>query len=248
MVALLEQLSANAWPAAVNQLLDGWVLRYAHGVSRRANSVLALSGGAEDFDERLLVVEEFYERRGLPARFHLSPAVAPADLDQRLEERGYRFDCPTFVQTVASERLLGAMEGAAGTDVQLAEHPSADWFDVYYASHDWSAEDQAVRQGILSRIGPRSVFATLERGGRPVAIGQGVVERGWLGLFSMVTHAEYRRRGAATAVLQALAHWGVAQGATGCYLQVMEESSAALALYAGLGFQTLYQYHYRTRP
>lgn len=247
MIRLLEQLSANAWPAAVNQLLDGWVLRYASGVSRRANSVLALAGGEAGFEERLQVVEEFYARRGLPARFHLSPAAAPTDLDQRLEARGYRFDCPTFVQTVAIEELLGRIEVAPEAGVELAESPEAAWFEVYYASHPWSAEDQEVRRGILTRTGPRSAFVTLKRDGRPVAVGQGVVERGWLGVFSMVTHAGYRRQGAATAVLQALACWGRAHGAAGCYLQVMEESTGALALYRKLGFRTHYQYHYRER-
>jgi ribosomal protein S18 acetylase RimI-like enzyme len=247
MISLLEQLSANAWPAAVNQLLDGWVLRYASGVSRRANSVLALAGGEAEFEARVQVVEEFYARRGLPARFHLSPAVVPADLDQRLEARGYRLDCPTFVQTTAIEGLLGRIDAVPEEGVELTEHPDAAWFEVYYASHPWSAEDQEVRRGILARIGPRSAFVTLKRDGRPVAVGQGVVERGWLGLFSMVTHAGCRRQGAATAVLQALARWGRAHGAAGCYLQVMEESVGALALYRKLGFSTQYQYHYRSR-
>ena len=34
----LEELAANAWPAGVQQALDGWRLRYHLGVTRRANS------------------------------------------------------------------------------------------------------------------------------------------------------------------------------------------------------------------
>jgi ribosomal protein S18 acetylase RimI-like enzyme len=75
----------------------------------------------------------------------------------------------------------------------------------------------------------------------------GVVERRWVGIFSMATVAEHRRRGAATSVLGALARWGLEQRATEVYLQVEEENGTARALYEGLGFRGAYRYHYRTR-
>ena len=245
-IRLLEELSANAWPPAVTQVVDGWLLRYASGVSRRANSVLALSGSeAGDFEARARVVEEFYRRRGLPARFHLSPAVSPTDLDQFLEERGYRFDCPTAVQAVDLPELQRRLPEGLEQSVELSRVPDEDWFRVYYTAHLWDVVDQEVRRGILTRIGPRVAFATLRRDGEPVAVGQGVVERGWLGLFSMSTHPDHRRQGAATQLVQALTVWGEKFGAAGAYLQVMEESSAARELYRKLGFETRYHYHYR---
>jgi GNAT superfamily N-acetyltransferase len=245
-IRLLEELSANAWPPAVTQVLDGWLLRYASGVSRRANSVLALPGAdAGDFEARLRVVEEFYRRRGLPARFHLSPAASPADLDQRLEERGYRFDCPTAVQTATLADIARRLPEGAEQRVELSRTPDEEWFRIYYTTHPWDVVDQEVRRGILARVGPRTAFATLRRNGEPVAVGQGVMERGWLGLFSMSTHPDHRRQGAATELVRALTAWGQKFGAESCYLQVMDESSAALELYRKLGFETLYHYHYR---
>jgi ribosomal protein S18 acetylase RimI-like enzyme len=55
-------------------------------------------------------------------------------------------------------------------------------------------------------------------------------------------------RAPAPAVLHALAEWGRAYGATRMYLQVMENNAAARALYAGIGFETLYTYYYRSAP
>jgi ribosomal protein S18 acetylase RimI-like enzyme len=105
-----------------------------------------------------------------------------------------------------------------------------------------------VWQGILERIRPSTGYALLQLEDQTAAIGFGVLEAGWLGIFGMATHPHFRRRGAATAVLRWLAQWGEEQGATHAYLQVMEENTAALALYARLGFETLYHYHYRAAP
>jgi RimJ/RimL family protein N-acetyltransferase len=57
----------------------------------------------------------------------------------------------------------------------------------------------------------------------------------------------WRRQGAATAVLHALASWADKQHAHGLYLQVMRDNLAALALYERVGFTPLYDYHYRAR-
>ncbi|MBI3942698.1 MAG: GNAT family N-acetyltransferase [Chloroflexi bacterium] len=77
------------------------------------------------------------------------------------------------------------------------------------------------------------------------SLGLGVYERGWIGIFSMATHPTYRRRGAATAVLRALADWGQSLGAKDAYLQVMESNITARRLYENIGFKNLYQYYYR---
>jgi len=247
-IHLLEQLAANAWPPAVTQIVDGWLLRYASGVSRRANSVLTLrETGEATLDERIRVVEAFYARRGLPARFHISPAASPSDLDERLAERGYRVDAPTGVQVAARAEVL-ARAGDPGLDVSLSATPSEEWFSIYNTTH---ADDDAavqVRKEIMARVGPPSAFALLCLDGRPVAVGQGVAERGHLGLFSMSTHPEFRRRGAATAILRALCDWGRLHDTEQVYLQVMDESLEALALYGKLGFRTVYHYHYRESP
>lgn len=247
-IYLLEQLAANAWPPVVTQIVDGWLLRYASGVSRRANSVLTLQEtGEASLDERIREVEAFYARRGLPARFHISPAVSPADLDQLLAERGYRVDAPTAVQTAS---LTGVLALAAHTalEVTLAPTPSEEWLSIYNSTHVDDDAAVQVRKDIMSRVGPPSAFALLCLDGRPAAVGQSVAERGRLGLFSMSTHPDFRRRGAATAILHALCEWGQTLGAEEVYLQVMDESVEALALYGKLGFRTVYHYHYREGP
>src|SRR5919109_4074735 len=97
-----------------------------------------------------------------------------------------------------------------------------------------------MRERILDRIGPPAGFALLELDGIPAAIGMGVLERSWLGIFSMGTKPEFRRRGAATAVLRALAEWASTRGGEHAYLQVERSNDAGHRLYEHAGFQTAY--------
>jgi ribosomal protein S18 acetylase RimI-like enzyme len=58
---------------------------------------------------------------------------------------------------------------------------------------------------------------------------------------------EHRRRGAATALLRALADWGRGLGATGAYLQVERDNRIAFDLYVRDGFREVYGYYYRVK-
>ena len=40
----LEELAMNAWPAIQTYLYDGWIVRFANGYTKRANSVTAVTG------------------------------------------------------------------------------------------------------------------------------------------------------------------------------------------------------------
>ena len=71
-----------------------------------------------------------------------------------------------------------------------------------------------------------------------------VADTGWTGVFGMATVPAAQGRGAARAVLAALAAWAPT---TRLYLQVERGNTAALALYQRTGFTEIAQYHYRSR-
>jgi ribosomal protein S18 acetylase RimI-like enzyme len=245
-IELIEELAANAVPAAMMQELDGWRLRFNGGVTRRANSVLAARLGSRlALGERLDLVEAFYVRFGASARFQLSPASQPGNLDELLAARGYLTETATHVQTSPLAPLLNQ---------QPEPEAVADSYDERWLAAYIEGEGERdplkinMRRAMLTRIGPPAGFAAREIDGIVAAVALGVVERGWLGIFNVATHPQFRRRGLAAAVVGDLAHWASGFGAQSAYLQVFSINTAALALYKRLGFTTDYSYWYRRRP
>lgn len=245
-IRLVEELAANAWRPEIEQHLGGWRLRYSGGSSRRVNSVWASHlPGDLPLDTCLELVEDFYRRRNAVPCYQLCPATLPEELRGALLARGYVEWAHTFVRVQTIPDLL-AKTNAPSVEVETSATLTDAWFETYTGVSGYRPESLPIRQGILQRIGPPAHFVLLRQNGLPVATGLGVVERGWLGVFCVVTDPEQRRQGLASAVMNALGEWGGAQGAAQVYLQVMEDNQPALRLYDKLGFQFLYQYFYST--
>ena len=254
-ISLTEELAANALPPAVVQVVDGWRLRYNFGVTRRANSVLASEhGGRYKVEEKLEHVRAFYKHWGAKVRFQLNPSSQPSGLDEMLAEKGYSRDGAVHVQTASVNDVLTNMVETEHR-VRLEPTLNAPWFGLYAETEGADAHKAdtykikiEVRRATFSRIPLPAAYVLLELDAQPAAVGLGVLERGHVGVFNMATHPEFRRRGAATAVLRALAQWGRAQGAWAMYLQVADENAGARLVYERLGFRTLYQYAYLEAP
>ena len=247
-IRLIEELAANAWPAEVVQVVSGWRLRYNGGVTSRANSVWPNDDtGAASLTDKLAEAERFYAVRREPARFQVCPAAQPAGLDDLLAQRGYETHSLTCVQVTDVPAILSRLATRTAATVEVCEVLSDAWFDLYARAGGMQAHERAMRRGILERIGPPTGYAFARLDGQPAAVGLGVVERGWLGIFCMETLPESRRQGAASSVLRALAEWASRLGATHSYLQVVDANTPAVNLYARAGFQPLYHYHYRMK-
>jgi GNAT superfamily N-acetyltransferase len=250
-ILLIETLAANAWPPEQSVALDGWRLRSAGGITRRANSVWPNAAtGAASLGEKLAAVERHYAELGQPSIFQICAAAQPPDLDGMLAARGYRTDAPTNVQTAPIRHLLQTLPPLRHFPhfaVEVSEKFDEDWFALYCHSEAVSGDAAATRRSILQRIAPAHGFALLRVDGAPAAVGLGVTEQGWLGIFCMATLPPYRRQGAGSALLRTLAIWAELYGAQQAYLQVMQNNAPAQQLYAKVGFVTAYHYYYRVK-
>jgi GNAT superfamily N-acetyltransferase len=233
----IEETSLNAWPALNSLLYDGWILRFADGYTKRANSVTPLYAGELNKDTKIDFCAEQYRRQRLRPIFRLAQANDIAGLDARLADRAYE---QIDVTSVQGRPLRQEFELAARTSVvELAA-----WLQIFHALNP-GRRDVETHEAILRRIIGRVCPLVLSAGGRIVACGLGVMQGQYLGLFDIVTMEYERRKGYGREVTQSLLAWGQSQGASYAYLQVMLSNTAAQALYAQLDFGERYQYWYR---
>lgn len=234
----LEELSFNAWPALRQVVTGGWLLRFARGYTKRANSVNALQPDGRPLDQVVAEAQAHFAALGLPAIWRLTP-LAPPGTDERLAALGLRAVEPSVVLTAP----LGAETRAQpGVTLDAGEAP---WVRGFAAMRGLDAASAATLGAMIAAIVPRKTLAVIEEGGTPVAFGMGVVERGRIGLFDILTAPAARGRGLGGRVVETLLAWGRAHGAAAAYLQVTEDNAPALAIYRRLGFTPAYPYWYR---
>jgi len=233
----------SAWPAMQSMTYDGWVLRFADGYTKRANSVYPLYPSEINLDEKIKFCASFYRTRGLPTVFKMTHASAPADLDPRLDALGYRIDSPTSVQTL--DLSNGKQEIPGGVD--LTSNDTEIWHEAFARMNNVPPDHRATHENILHAIMPDKCYASISVDGQIVGCGLGVLQAGYIGIFDIVIDPDHRGWGHATRLMGALLAWGKGAGANASYLQVMRNNAPALRLYGKLGFQEQYYYWYRIK-
>lgn len=236
----IEEAGLNSWPALQQSLFDGWLVRFAQGYTKRANSVTPLYSSLLRAEEKIAWCEQLYREKRLPTIFRLlSFSDESQQLDQLLAQRGY---------TVLDRTLVWSLKlpsEPAPENPALRAMALGDWLPIYCQLSDRYSELQQVHHKLLERISSPVIYAALYQNNACVACGLGVLEHEVFGLFDIVTDPEQRRKGYGTQLVTSMLHWGQQQGAQYAYLQVVATNRTAQHLYAKLGFQERYQYWYR---
>jgi GNAT superfamily N-acetyltransferase len=243
----IEEASLNAWPATSQLLLGGWLLRFARGFTKRANSVVPLlapphgsrtrtSNG--DLADKVRLCENLYARERLKTVFRITSIDTDDRLDAFLAERGYRHDDATDV--------LYLPLGGPPAEALLPElQPLDQWLDIYAQLTGLTAEARPLHAAILRNIILPCCHAAIGPADAPLACGLAVLQQDLVGLFDVVTHRDARRAGHGKALVAGLLGWGYRQGARTAYLQMVSDNVPAAGLYRKLGFRPLYRYWYR---
>lgn len=236
----LEEVAMNAWPALQQVLYDGWVLRFANGYTKRANSVNPLYDSRGSVAEKIAFCERCYAERGLPAIFRLTSCLAPPEMDEMLDQRGYRQLDPSLVLTM-DLRDRSLPEPA----FELRSEAIDTWMELFeqLADHRFTGRD--THQAMLEAISAKRLLATYAVGESVIGCGVGVLEGQYFGLFDLAIAPAQRNRGYGTQLTAAMLRWARHAGARYAYLQVMRANAPARHIYGKLGFEEAYHYWYR---
>jgi GNAT superfamily N-acetyltransferase len=224
----LEHAAALAWPGIERQWIDGWLLRYGHGSTRRANSAVPLEVRGDR--SALPAIIDWYAARDVPPllavpdRLFRVPPGVPTDGENVVMTTDVATDSPAPASTVTSA-------------VRMTDRPDAQWLRAYVRD---------VPPDVLTAVvDGEVVFAA--RSDR--AVGRAAVTSApdgtrWAGLSAVHVVEEHRREGHARTLCEALLGWAAGRGATRAYVQVLADNAPAIALYESMGFGTQHRVRY----
>jgi N-acetylglutamate synthase len=233
-----EERLVNVWPAVSTLLMEGWVVRFAHGYSGRANSASAVVPGARMTPELLDTIEALYRDASLKPSVRITP-LADAAVEPLLMSRGYRIKDECRMMVLPLDRYRGVR---ADPRVRIEGAPSRRWL-AGVSSHQVPSKRSADHLfAIVSQLRVPAAFATLEIDGKAAGLGMCAIDRGWVELSSIIVDGAFRGRGLGRATVDALLVWATWEGASNAFLQVDRTNAVACSLYASQGFTDLCGY------
>ncbi|CCV06486.1 GCN5-related N-acetyltransferase [Mesorhizobium metallidurans STM 2683] len=238
----MEEACREAWPAAAETVVEGWLLRRSGGRIRRANSANPLRGKRGAPDAVLDAAESYYIGHGQTPLFRV-PDIA-AELETALDRRGYDWEGGTIHLHAGIDELSGGSDG----QVAVSPTPGEDWFAARFRMGTYDDTERRVFRDMTGLISGDKAFVSCERDNEIAALAYGVIRDGLLVVESVETDARFRQQGLGRKTVGGLIDWARRAGASAASLQVVADNTPARALYASLGFsRELYRYHYRRK-
>jgi len=239
----IEEISLNAWPSLQQILYDGWILRFANGYTKRANSVNPVYTSHKNVYEKIERCKQIYIDKNLSPVFRITPLAHPEHLDEILANAGFEKKDVSSVQVMDLISLQAEVTG----DIRFWSEFSHDWLDSFVHLDGVTLSKESLT-AILRNIASKKCFAVLLKDNQVVSCGLGVLENQYIGLFEVITAKTERRKGFGKELILNILNWAKQNGAQKAYLQVVMNNKPALNLYSKLGFQEVYQYFYRIKP
>jgi GNAT superfamily N-acetyltransferase len=218
----LEYAAARAWPGVEQQWIDGWLLRYGHGSTRRANSAVPLEVRG-DLSALPAIIDWYAARSATPL------LVAP--------DRLFRVPpgVPVDGENVVMTRELTTVPTSA--TVTMAPHPDERWLQLYERGVPLDVLTAVVDGEVM--FGSRGDAAVAR-----VAVTSAPDGTRWAGLAAVHVAEAHRRKGHARALCEEMLGWAAGRGATRGYAQVLADNAPAIDLYESMGFTTQHRVRY----
>lgn len=244
---VIEEVCLNAWPALQEVHYDGWLVRFADGLTKRTNSANAVRRGVLPIRDKIAHCEDLYRAQARPAIFRVL-SYLDCGLDGALSGRGYRRLDETL--TLYADYSIAPAANPLLPVELTPTPPSAEWLDARRRFQGLDNADGATLEKILGVLAIPAIFgAVRDEAGRIVSIAKGAVHNGIVCLNLVATDPAAQRRGYSRACVSGVLAWAAREFAVrGACLQVLASNTPAIALYRQLGFTLdAYRYHYWLR-
>jgi len=207
-------ISLNAWPSLQQILYDGWILRFANGHTKRANSVNPVDKGTENVQEKIQRCQEVYSSKNFTTIFRITPLAHPENLDEILEASGFEKKDVSSVQV----KDLEAFQPHPTSAIRFWTEFSQEWLENFVYLREIPPEEQESLKSILHNIASEKCFSILIKDNQVVACGLGILDNQYIGLFEITTKEDKRRKGYGRELILNILSWAKNQGATKAYL------------------------------
>ena len=217
------------WPAAETIARGGWTLRRGAGGGKRVSA----ASGHGDVSEAIAAMADWDQ----PPLFRLTPEDHAVDAD--LDARGFAIVDPVALYAAPVAALEGTQSHmAAGYRC----HCRPAIMEDIWASGGIGPE----RLAIMDRVAGPSMRLMSRAGERPAGVAFVAIDDDVAMIHAIEVLPEFRRKGAATLLIETAARYARTQGADWLTLAVTEANAPARALYERFGMQSAGSYHYRS--
>lgn len=246
----IEELSLNALPALNTIFLDGWVLRFTKGYTKRANSINLLYNSPPEegnVTRKIEKCETMYREQNEKVIFKITDEMHFQGLDKVLIERGYEVEGKVSVQV--AELLPISLQGLPGVSIYTYDQPQSDWIYSFLELSDVSTRHRTTFVQMIELLIPKAGYFIMKDNKTldVLACGLTVLEGEYVGLFDIITNPAYRNKGYGKRLVESMLTWGRENDAKYAYLQVLQDNKIARKLYENVGFEELYGYWFRVK-
>jgi len=245
----LQEILMNSWPAHHYYFLNGWILRFTHGVTSRANSVFPLHyiGDLNNLEKDISLVEKSYQAYKLSTIFTIPDFFEPNNLDIKLLELGYQqFGCITYTLIASLQELRNETINEEFTYYfHSKREKEVSNFLGRHTNRNQSA--QKVLNALANRIIiPQKCFITAKNKNKVVGTLMGILDpNGFLYIADVLVEPNLRQQNIAKSMFfKIINDWAIPKGVKKIWLQVEIENKEAMNLYTKLGFDKAYSYYY----
>jgi len=248
LVKRFQEYVMNAFPSKFYFFLNGWILRLTGGITYRANSVFPINyiGDETQVEKDIDIVEQAYEKFGLPSIFTMHDYFEPTNLDEILKNRGYKEDSHTNALIVDINRIK-RKEVNQNYDYEIFNHRTEEFSNLLAQFTKKDQEQQEIINKISNRIiisKKRCIIAKYN--GKVVGTLMGVQNpEGYVYISDILVLPDHRRNSVASSMIFTLLdEWAINENAKYIWLQVEMENRDVHKFYEALGMRKAYYYYY----